>query len=145
MKKIFLLTFFLCLFGLVRASVRIDGIYYELNANGTASVVSGDSKYSGNISIPKAVTFGGSQYSVTSIGYKAFYACSGLTSITIPNSVTGISDYAFYLCSGLTSITIPNSVTSIGEGAFEGCSGLTSITIPNSVTRIGDSAFRSCI
>ena len=39
-------------------------------------------------------------YSVTTIGYSAFYGCSGLTSVTIPNSVTSISDYAFYGCSG---------------------------------------------
>jgi len=50
--------------------------------------------------------------------------CSGLTSITIPNSVTSIGGGAFWGCSGLTSITIPNSVTSIGGWAFSGCSGL---------------------
>ena len=80
--------------------------------------------------------------SVKSIGWNAFYGCSGLTSITIPNSVTSIGDDAFEGCSGLTSITIPNSVTSIGSRAFEGCNGLTSITIPNSVTSIGYDAFR---
>ncbi|MGN0186418.1 MAG: leucine-rich repeat protein, partial [Paludibacteraceae bacterium] len=83
-------------------------------------------------------------HSVTSIGYKAFYGCSGLTSITIPNSVTSIGDSAFSGCSGLTSVTIPNSVTSIGDWAFDGCSGLTSVTIPNSVTSIGDFAFHGC-
>ena len=82
--------------------------------------------------------------SVTSIGNRAFYYCSSLTSITIPNSVTSIGKYAFYNCSSLTSITLPNSVTSIGSGAFGGCSSLTSITIPNSVTSIGDYAFDDC-
>ena len=74
----------------------------------------------------------------------AFYGCSGLTSITIPNSVTSIGNYAFSTCSGLTSVTIPNSVTSIGDYAFRDCSGLTSVTIGNSVTSIGDSTFEGC-
>ena len=58
--------------------------------------------------------------------------------------MTGIGSYAFQYCSGLTSVTIPNSVTSIEYGAFWGCSGLTSVTIPNSVTSIGGSAFEWC-
>ena len=75
---------------------------------------------------------------------KAFYYCSGLTSVTIPNSVTSIGDRAFSACGSLTSVTIPNSVTRIGDDAFRNCSGLTSVTILNSVTSIGDWAFDNC-
>ncbi|GHT67718.1 hypothetical protein FACS189452_05980 [Bacteroidia bacterium] len=82
--------------------------------------------------------------SVTSIGKSVFEGCTGLTSVTIPNSVTSIGNKAFSNCTGLTSVTIPNSVTSIGNNAFLGCSGLTSVTIPNSVTSIGGSAFHYC-
>ena len=82
--------------------------------------------------------------SVTSIGYRAFYNCDSLTSVTIPDSVTSIGDSVFSSCYSLTSITIPDSVTSIGEYAFEGCSKLTSITIPDSVTSIGNNAFYYC-
>ena len=82
--------------------------------------------------------------SVTSIGSSAFYGCTGLTSITIPGSVTSIGAWSFGGCTGLTSITIPDSVTSIGGRAFSGCTGLTSITIPNSVTSIGNYAFDGC-
>ncbi len=67
--------------------------------------------------------------SVTSIGNRAFWGCTGLTSATIPDSVTSIDSYAFSDCTGLTSITIPNSVTSIGDYAFLGCTSLTSITV----------------
>ena len=64
-----------------------------------------------------------------------------ITDLVIPNSVTSIGYRAFSGCSGLTSVTIGNSVTSIGHRAFSGCSRLTSVTIGNSVTSIGDSAF----
>ena len=82
--------------------------------------------------------------SVTSIGSDAFYNCTGLTSVTIPDSVTSIDSLAFSHCTGLTSITIPDSVTSIGGSAFYGCTGLTSIKIPDSVTSIGGGAFSGC-
>ena len=82
--------------------------------------------------------------SVTSIGEQAFLNCSGLTSIIIPNGVTSIGARAFYGCLGLTSIIIPNGVTSIGGAAFYNCSGLTSVNIPNSVTSIGTQSFAHC-
>ena len=127
-------------------------IYYNYISNGTelevtfrgSSYDSYSGEYQGNVVISEEVTFMNRTRKVTSIEDYAFYYCSGLTSITIPNSVTSIGDCAFYDCSGLTSITIPNSVTSIGEYAFSGCSGLTSVTIPNSVTSIGDYAFSGC-
>ena len=82
--------------------------------------------------------------SVTEIGDRAFEGCSALTSVTIPNSVTKISDLAFARCSALTSVNIPNSVTKISDLAFNWCERLTSISIPNSVTEIGSSAFEDC-
>ena len=132
---------------------EVGGIYYDIlseekktvevtyRGNGYSSY---SNEYTGSVDIPSMVTYNDLTYSVTSIEGYAFYDCSGLTSITIPNSVTSIGGSAFYYCSGLTSITIPNSVTSIGYLAFSGCSGLTSITIPNSVTSIGHAAFCDC-
>ena len=87
------------------------------------------------------ITFDGN---VTSIGNHAFYGCSSLTSITIPESVTSIETHAFSYCSSLTSITLPDGVTVIGLAAFSGCSSLTSITIPEGVTSIVGAAFDDC-
>ena len=151
MKKLFVFLFSLILSVVFSTSasaydVEIDGIYYNLISEGkTAEVTYGGEEYSGEVVIPSYITSEGKEYTVTSIGKKAFYGCSDLTSVTIPNSVTSIGVEAFQSCSGLTSITIPNSVTSIGDDAFHGCTGLTSITIPNSVTSIGRYAFKNCI
>ena len=97
-----------------------------------------------SVIIPESVTYNENNYKVTSIGYRAFYGYTGLTSITFPNSVITIGDEAFKGCTELTSVTLGNSITSIEYCAFGGCTGLTSITIPNSVTTIGSSAFEGC-
>ncbi len=75
------------------------------------------------------------------IAIGAFAGCTGITSVSIPNSVKYLS--GFNRCSGLTSVDIPNSVETIGENAF-GYSGLTSITIPNSVTTMELRSFEYC-
>ena len=138
MKKI-IITIIAILLPLFASATNINGINYRLDlSRKTAEVVQGS--YSGNVIIPSQVNYNGVTYTVTSI-YYAFFGCSGLTSVTIPNSVTSIGDYAFKNCTGLTSVTIPNSVTSIGLQAFYDCSGLTSVSIPNSVTSIGNYAF----
>ena len=126
-----------CIFDKTKKTATVtyysSGNNYEDNKNA----------YSGNVIIPATVNYNGETYDVIGIGNDAFHYCSGLTSVTIPNSVTSIGGSAFAACSGLTSITIPNSVTSIGKFAFYG-SGLTSITIPNSVNYIYENPFGNC-
>ena len=141
-------TLILSVFFSISASaydVMVDGIGYNIVTKAkTAEVTKGDNEYSGDVTIPETITVDNVVYNVTSIGRDAFDRCSGLTSVTIPNSVTRIGIQAFWACHGLTSITIPNSVTSIEACVFQNCTGLTSITIPNSVTSIGNRAFSVC-
>lgn len=123
MKKLILLLLLLVPMLAQAYDAEIDGIYYNFK-NGKAEVTyynQYSADYSGAVTIPASVTYNSQSYPVTSIGDRAFYDCSGLTSINIPNSVMSIGGYAFDWCSGLTSINIPNSVTSIGYSAFEQC------------------------
>ena len=120
-----------------------QGVTYTLNNDETATVFACDPTVT-SIKIPSNVESNGQTYTVTSIGNYAFWNCSVLTSVDIPDSVTSIGNSAFSWCSGLTSVDIPDSVTSIGGFAFRGCSSLTEVTIPDSVTSIGDSAFFRC-
>ena len=143
MQKFFslLLAFIACAGTMFAERVQIGDLYYNLNANDLTAEVTYQEQWSLTnysyltaVNIPESVDYNSVTYSVTSIGSNAFYGCSGLTSITIPNSVTSIWDWAFYRCTGLTSITIPNSVTSIGGYAFDECSGLTSIVVASGNT-----------
>ncbi|WP_288286366.1 leucine-rich repeat protein [uncultured Prevotella sp.] len=169
MKKLLLLFSMMLLPMLTYAytgEAEINGIKYYIITKGQTAEVR-HKNYSGDIIIPSSIEYEGVNCSVVSIGEKAFYNCSELTSITIPNSVscieayafsgcsrltaviiplkvTKISDYAFQYCQSLTDFLIPNAVTSIGRYAFSGCTGLTSVTIPNSVVSIGGWAFREC-
>ena len=81
---------------------------------------------------------------IRGISDRAFYNCSCLESVTIPEGVTHIGAYAFESCSGLTNVTMPDGLKSIGERAFFYCDSLTSVTIPDSVTDIGGEAFDGC-
>lgn len=87
----------------------------------------------------KTVTVTGGQ-----ILYGTFYNCTGITSLSIPDSLAEISDYAFYNCAGIEKMTLPKDLTKIGKCAFSGCSGLKQLIFPLSLESIGTYAFSDC-
>ena len=105
MKKLFtlLLALIASVSTIYASGIEVDGIYYNFNIRTkTASVVGG--YYFGSVIIPSSVDYHDTTFEVTSIGEWAFVSCSGLTSITIPNSVTEIGEYAFSGCDKLVDV-----------------------------------------
>ena len=135
MRKFFTLIFAVMFAGqaLARTSFEVNGLKYTITDaekhEVSVEIISDDNKPQGNLIIPAEVENDGVKYAVTDIGYRAFYDCTGLTSVTIPNSVKNIDYLAFQNCVSLTSVTIPNSVTNIGGTAFADCQKLTEIKV----------------
>lgn len=145
-KSILTMTLMLSFITALAYDFKVDGIAYNVVSlpDLTCEVTQSDTKYSGDIVIPSTVTYQGRKIIVVSIKETAFFSCSALTSVEIPNSVTTIGFSAFYECSSLCSVKIPDSVTTIGSYAFKYCSSLKSIEIPNSITKIGLEVFYGC-
>ena len=104
-----LLSLSLCLMmALLSFAFKVDGIYYKITSSSAPYTVAvtyrgkyfhSYNEYTGSVTIPEKVTYNGKTYSVTSIGGLAFYECSSLTSVTIPNSVTSIGICSL-ICNG---------------------------------------------
>ena len=125
----------------------VDGIYYLIKEDRTASVTSnGPTKlppYSGNIDIPVSVRLHNERMDVTSIEPRAFINCNSVRSVNIPEGVTEIGEYAFS-GSSIYHITLPVGITEIKDYTFTSCSNLSQVTIPEGVTAIGQTAFGMC-
>ena len=110
-----------------------DGVMIYYNRSGTNATVTYQTtsynSYSGDVAVPNEVVYNETTYVVTSIGNNAFLNCSGLTSITIPNSVISIGTYAFSECSSLKNVVLEDGATTLSFGTssnsdahvFENC------------------------
>ena len=108
--------------------------YLELSEDGM-TVIRLRSDYVGSVVIPDGTI---------EIERRAFYGCTGLTSIEIPSSVEVIGGGAFCGCTSLSSLEIPSNVTEISNNTFYGCTNLTSIKLPDSLRIIWNYAFFGC-
>lgn len=115
-----------------------DSHVESAECGGSSEIVNGE------INLTNLVSVEIGDYCVTSIGYRVFYNCSGLTNVTIPDAVTSIGGSAFQLCRNLTNINIPSGVTFIGDYAFGDCYKLSNITIPSGFTYINNGMFQDC-
>ena len=114
--------------------------------NNTTDPYYGYTKPEGDLIIPETIEYEGITYTVVSIGFNAFFACDGITSVELPNTIQRIEAEAFMDCIGLSSsFVIPDQCTFIGGYAFTDCTALSSLTIGASVDTIQYSAFEDCI
>ena len=140
-KKVQIFLFFLVLFfSFFMMGCKNDNIKYTLSDDGLGYYFSWYNGARTEVKIPAKYN----NLPVIGIGERAFYACSSITSVEIPDSVTYIGDYAFYACSSLTSVEIPKSVTYIGERAFSSCISLTNVEILTNFATIRAKAFSNC-
>jgi hypothetical protein len=124
---------------LLLAATAAQAQFTYTTNNGTITIT----RYTGTggaVNIPPAIN----GLPVRTLGGEAFFDCTGLTSVTIPDSITNMGDGAFAECSKLKSVTIPDSITIIGENTFSGCAALSGITLPKSIVSIEDGAFEYC-
>ena len=145
LKHLFTALLLLCTTVVSAQDFDVDGICYNITDATNKTVEVARSNYTGSITIPVQVTNNNVTYTVTSIRSLAFYNCSGLTSVEIPNSVTAIQDQAFEYCTNLQSVTIPSSVKSIGYRSFENCLSLQTVNLSEGLTSIGVCAFQYCV
>ena len=98
----------------VPVGTRTTQLTYAVNAEDTVEITDCENDAAGDLEIPAEID----GKTVTSIGDSAFFGCTSLTSVIIPNSVANIGYSVFDGCTSLAEITIPSSVTSIGGNAF---------------------------
>ncbi|MBQ8084569.1 MAG: leucine-rich repeat domain-containing protein [Lachnospiraceae bacterium] len=103
------------------------------------------SKSVSKLQIPATITDeNGVEYKVTSIGNKAFYKNTKLTSVVIGNNVKSIEDYAFYGCKNIKTLKLGSGIEIIGNSSFRKCTKLTTVTLPKSIDSLGKNAFYGC-
>ena len=127
------------------SAFNVGGINYEITDGNKVKVTKGT--YSGDIVIPSTVEDNGVTYTVTEIANKAFENCTGLTTVTIPESLTKIGRRVFYGCSNLETVNY-NAVncsyydaTQPAYWLFEGCEKLTTVNIGDNVETISQNLF----
>ena len=132
--------------GVLRTGDRFakSGIYYQVTGPRTVEVTYRNTDYNsyhGTVSVPPTVTYGDVTYEVEAIGSKAFYQCSSLKKVELPNTIKVIKTEAFLSCNELAEINLPEGLTRLDTYSFAGYSKLTSLVIPSTLTSIGYAVF----
>ncbi len=124
-------------------------LYYRIIGADSVEVVApndgdwnGYSKPAGSLTIPAAVTHGGTSYSVVRVSDFAFHICTDITSLTLSEGIAEVEAYAFEYCEAITYVSLPRSLRTIGDVAF---SGMTRFMNPRNLTLASDTIWAETI
>ena len=124
-------------------------LYYRIIGADSVEVVAphdgdwnGYSKPAGSLTIPAAVTHGGTSYSVVRVGDYAFHICTDITSLTLSEGIAEVEAYAFEYCEAITYVSLPRSLRTIGDVAF---GGMTRFMNPRNLTLASDTIWAETI
>lgn len=132
----------------------IPGIYTIAISSNDSIYISGDSYYSTILSSIEATNNDNAPYrnSLTKVelgnnvilGNRAFYYCSSLETVTLPNSITNLGTYCFAYCESIKNIVFPNNMRNVSQGCFYNCTALKKAIFSDSITEIKTQAFYYC-
>ncbi|MBQ8959823.1 MAG: leucine-rich repeat domain-containing protein [Ruminococcus sp.] len=142
MKKILtvILSAAMILTALPAGQASAEGSAYIYTVIGGEATVIGYSGEPAYIQIPETLE----GCPVTGIRDNAFYECSSLRQISLPDTLTELGHHCFYACTSLESIVLPDSVDQIGDGCFCGCTSLSAVSLPDELSYLPHSCFRAC-
>ena len=113
--------------------------------SGTVSVKATSTEISGKVIIPESVSNNGIVYTVTEIADQAFWKCSAMTSVKIPESITYVGSLGFKECTSLDSLVFPNDDMKFSYWyVCQGCTNLTYVRLPEHLTRLSYFMFAEC-
>ncbi len=130
--------------------VPVVGIGYEAFENNTliksvtipGSITQIGSYAFGNCQALTEIIF--SEPGLKTLENSAFYKCTALKSIALPESLRNIGNNCFHNCRSLEEVKLPSTLLSIGDSAFAQCTMLTNVKLPDGLAHIGSYAFQSC-
>lgn len=125
-----------------------SGVTGKLSLDGMTSAVEGISSGGGALAsvVDNTATdlVASDLEGIETIRNYAFYGCSELRSVVLPDTLTDIGTYAFYNCTNLKDINLPSGLTSIGARCFMNCKAIEKIVVPAGVTSIPTYCFNTC-
>ena len=117
-----------------------DGVTYNFTVSGSNAELVSVSGAAGELTIPAELE----GFSVTSVGEKAFFGNTAITSVKFPETLESIGENAFTGCSALENVDMPDSVASLGKGCFLSCTSLKDLRLSSSLSAIPDECFLGC-